>query len=221
MAEVMPINFPLPSESAVASYNYTDMAEGTGVTMFYLAATHGDNILTPNQIYSEVIEHSTGAHILTTDFVKNMDVDYDLSAFNSPRTVKGTAYINFTGHIWKSGTAVVTAKFTIKVRKWDGTTETEIGSATTAEISSPGSAADYILTALAIPLTQTHFGIGDVLRVTIEGYDKEAAHFSDTTNVLIVGQDPMNRDGTYIIPSTDNPVSITQTKIWIPFKIEN
>lgn len=212
----MPINFPLPSESAVASYNYTDMAEGTGVTMFYLAATNGDNILTPNQIYSDVIEYSTGAHNLTTDFVKNMDVDYDLSAFNSPRTVKGTAYINFTGHIWKSGTAVVTSKFTIKVRKWDGTTETEIGNATTAEITD---AAGYKLTALAIPLTQTHFGIGDVLRVTIEGYDKEAA--PDSTNILIVGQDPMNRDGTYIIPSTDDPVSITQSKIWIPFKIEN
>ena len=213
----MPINFPLPSESAVASYNYTDMAEGTGVTMFYLAATNGDNILTPNQIYSDVIEYSTGEHNLTTDFVKNMDVDYDLSAFNSPRTVKGTAYINFTGHQWKSGTAVVTSKFTIKVRKWDGVTETEIGNATTAEITD---AAGYKLTALAIPLTQTHFGIGDVLRVTIEGYDKEDAHFSDTTNILIVGQDPMNRDGTYIIPSTDNPVSITQTKIWIPFKID-
>lgn len=212
----MPINFPLPSESAVASYNYTDMAEGTGVTMFYLAATNGDNILTPNQIYSDVIEYSTGAHNLTTDFVKNMDVDYDLSAFNSPRTVKGTAYINFTFHQWKSGTAVVTSKFTIKVRKWDGTTETEIGNATTAEITD---AAGYKLTALAIPLTQTHFGIGDVLRVTIEGYDKEAA--PDSTNILIVGQDPMNRDGTYIIPSTDDPVSITQTKIWIPFKIEN
>ena len=218
MAEVMPINFPLPSESAVASYNYTDMAEGTGVTMFYLAATKGDNILTPNQIYSDVIEYSTGAHILTTDFVKNMDVDYDLSAFNSPRTVKGTAYINFTGHIHKSGTAVATSKFTIKVRKWDGTTETEIGNATTAELSSAANH-NYILTALAIPLTQTHFGIGDVLRVTIEGYDKEAA--PDSTNILIVGQDPMNRDGTYIIPSTDNPVSITQAKIWIPFKIEN
>ena len=214
----MPINFPLPSESAVASYNYTDMAEGTGVTMFYLAATNGDNILTPNQIYSDVIEYSTGEHNLTTDFVKNMDVDYDLSAFNSPRTVKGTAYINFTGHQWKSGTAVVTSKFTIKVRKWDGVTETEIGNATTAELST-STAGQYILTALAIPLTQTHFGIGDVLRVTIEGYDKEAA--PDSTNILIVGQDPMNRDGTYIIPSTDDPVSITQTKIWIPFKIEN
>ena len=215
----MPINFPLPSESAVASYNYTDMAEGTGVTMFYLAATNGDNILTPNQIYSDVIEYSTGAHNLTPDFVKNMDVDYDLSAFNSPRTVKGTAYINFTFHQWKSGEAVVTSKFTIKVRKWDGVTETEIGNATTAELSSL-TAGQYILTALAIPLTQTHFGIGDVLRVTIEGYDKEAAP-RDSTNILIVGQDPMNRDGTYIIPSTDNPVSITQNKIWIPFKIEN
>jgi len=215
MAEVMPINFPLPSESAVASYSYSDLAEGTGVTMFYLLATNGDNILSQNQIYSDVIEYSTSAHALTTDFVKNLDVDFDLTAFNAPRTVKGTAYTNFTFHQWKSGTQVVTSKFTIKVRKWDGVTETEIGNATTAEITDTDG---YKLTALAIPLTETNFGIGDVLRVTVEGWDKEAA--ADSTNVLTFGQDPMNRDGHYIIPSTDNPVSTTQFKIWIPFKID-
>lgn len=130
-------------------------------------------------------------------------------------SVKGTAYTNFTFHQWKAGTQVVTSKFTIKVRKWDGVTETEIGNATTAEITDSDG---YKLTALAIPLTETNFGIGDVLRVTVEGYDKEEA--ADSTNVLTFGQDPMNRDGaTYIIPSTDDPVSITQFKIWIPFKL--
>lgn len=217
MAEVMPINFPLPAENAVASYSYTDLAEGTGVTMFYLLATNGDNILSQNQIYSDVIELNSGSHALTNTFVKNQDVDYDLTAFNAPRTVKGTAYMNFTYHIYKSGSQIVTAYWTIKVRKWDGVTETEIGNASTPEINSSVTGEAYDLTALAIPLTQTHFAIGDVLRVTVEGYDKEAA--ADSTNNLIIGQDPMNRDGTYIIPSTDDPVSITQTKIWIPFKL--
>ena len=35
MAEVMPINFPLPSESAVASYNWSDVASGETYITFY------------------------------------------------------------------------------------------------------------------------------------------------------------------------------------------
>jgi hypothetical protein len=222
MAEVMPINFPLPSESATVTYDWSDFGEGTGIKMFYLASTYGDNILTTNQIYANDVEYITGAKNMTADFVKNLDVDYDLSAFNSPRTVRGTAYINFTGHTWSVGGNCYW-KFTVKVRKWDGATETEIGSATTRTVDGNAEGADaYDLFALSIPLTETHFAIGDVLRVTIEGYDK-LFNANPTTNILIIGQDPMNRDGTYIIPSTDSShgVSITQTKIWIPFKIEN
>ena len=214
----MPINFPLPSEAAAVTYDWADFAEGTGIKMFYLASTYGDNILTTNQIYSEEIEYDTGAHNLTAAYVKNFDVDYDLSAFNSPRTVRGTAYINFTGHgVEVGGNAYW--YFTVKVIKWDGTTETEIGNATTRTFNGHDEG-EYDLFALSIPLTTTHFAIGDILRVTVEGYDK-LYDATPATHRLIIGQDPMNRDGTYIIPSTDNPVSITQTKIWIPFKIDN
>lgn len=209
--------FPIPAETSIVSYDFYDIAEGTGIKMFYLAAVNGDNILTTNQIYSNSIELSSGSHSLTTDYVKNQDVDFDLSSFNTPRVITGTAYMNFTCHIYKAGSQVVTAKWIIKVRKWDGTTETEIGSAETTELASSTASDHYILTALEIPLTETNFNVGDVLRVTVEGWDKEAS--ADSTNILIIGQDPMNRDGTYIIPSTDSPVSITQSKIWIPFKV--
>ena len=217
MAEVLPINFPLPSESAVASYDYYDIAEGTGMKMFYLVSVHGDYILTENPIYAETVEYNTGESELTTDFTKIMDVDYDLSSFNFPKTVKGTAVCSFSFFGFKSGTAVTTTKITVRVRKWDGVTETEIGNATTGDLLSTA-AKIYKTTSLIIPLTETNFKIGDILRVTVEGWGKEAA--ADSTLEIGIGQDPMNRDATRLIPSTDDPVSTTVTKIWIPFKID-
>ena len=92
MAEVMPINFPLPSENAVASYNYTDMAEGTGVTVFYLVGATGDNILTTQTVYADDIENATAETELTSDYVKLMDTDYDLSPFNNGSLRNCTKY---------------------------------------------------------------------------------------------------------------------------------
>ena len=214
----MPINFPLPSENAVASYDYYDIAEGTGMKMFYLVSVHGDYILTENPIYAETVEYNTGESALTTEFTKIMDVDYDLSSFNFPKTVKGTAVCSFSFFGCKrSGTAATTTKITVRVRKWDGVTETEIGNATTGDLTTSGFV--YKTTSLIIPLTETNFKIGDILRVTVEGWGKEAAGY-DSTLEIGIGQDPMNRDATRLKPSTDDPVSTTVSKIWIPFKID-
>jgi hypothetical protein len=76
----------------------------------------------------------------------------------------------------------------------------------------------YKTTSLIIPLTETNFKIGDILRVTVEGWGKEEA--ADSTLEIGIGQDPINRDATRLKPSTDDPVSTTVTKIWIPFKID-
>ncbi len=34
MADILPTNFPAPTERSIATYNYTDIAEGTGVVIF-------------------------------------------------------------------------------------------------------------------------------------------------------------------------------------------
>jgi hypothetical protein len=221
MAEVMPINFPLPSESAVASYNYTDMAEGTGVTVFYLVGATGDNILTSQTVYADDIENATADTDLTSDFVKLMDTDYDLSAFNAPRTIKGTGLVNLTYYEKVVGDESTNFYFNIIVKKYDGSTETTIGTATTPTLSGAGNTTYYNLGLFPISLTQTHFAIGDILRVTVEGYAKDINYISGGRDhvILGIGQDPMNRDGGIITPSTNNEM-ITQSKIYIPFKLD-
>lgn len=221
MAEVMPINFPLPSENAVASYNYTDMAEGTGITIFNLVGTTGDNILTSQTVYADRIEEESADTSTTSDYVKIFDVDYDLSAFNMPKTIKGTGLLNFSQFGQGSGDETSSWYFTIVVKKYDGSTETSIGTVNSSTLTATGVHTTSNLELLPISLTQTHFAIGDILRVTVEGYIKDIGWISGGRNTLKIGigQDPMNRDGTYLTPSTDTG-EITINKIYIPFKLD-
>jgi len=221
MAEVLPINFPLPSESAVASYDYTDVAEGTGVTIFNLVGATGDNILTKETVYADKIEEEIAITDTTSEYVKVFDVDYDLSAFNMPKTIEGTGLVNFSQYGSGSGDETSCWYFTIVVKKYDGSTETTIGTVNSSTLSATGNHLTTNLELLPITLSKTHFAIGDILRVTVEGYIKYTGFLSGGPNKLKIGigQDPMNRDGKYLTPSSDDEM-ITASKIYIPFKLD-
>jgi hypothetical protein len=224
MVQGLPLEFDVPGESIVASYDYYDFGEGTGMRLLYAAKTHNDEILTQNQVYSHTIETSGTSSSPPTDAYENLfDVDFDLSAFNTPKEVYGTAYVNGCFDVQTAGTgANGTGKLTLKLRKWDGSTETEIAS-TDIEVATAHNDSQYKLYLVSLPITtKVHFQIGDVLRLTAMGYYKKTeVGTGGGRGIITVGNDPTNRDGTNIIPSTEDPVSITQTKIWIPFKIEN
>ncbi len=79
----MPINFPLPSESAVASYNWSDVASGETYITFYpffantlycMSATPINSGLGPS-----ISQFGGATYTFTT------------TAFNAPRTIKGLA----------------------------------------------------------------------------------------------------------------------------------
>ena len=97
------------------------------------------------------------------------DFDFDTLIFNLPQTVKGTAYLSVTMSE-DTGTAV-DMNLTAQVKKLVGSVETTISSVITSIDWSSGATAeakskDFLL---AIPLTQTHFRIGEQIRVTIKG----------------------------------------------------
>lgn len=223
MDETLPITFPLPSESAIASYNYSDIAEGTGIKLFYAAYTSAASILTENQIYSHTIDtRATSASPPTDAYQLLSDIDFDLSAFNTPKVVKGTCYINGLFSVYTQGTgANGTGKLSLKLRKWDGTTETEIAS-TDLEVSTGHNTTVTKLYCISIPVTTPqNFKKGDILRLTVLTYYKKTeVGTGGGDGSCTIGHDPMNRNGTYIAPSTDVPTSITQLKAWVPFKLD-
>ena len=210
----MPLNKPYQTQpSAIASYNFTDIVEGTGIVKF-MAYSNKDsagtnyNLTQQTTFYSSDIELSENNS--TTSAI--LDKDFDLPAFNSPTTIRGTANVNVCFECdadIQSGTGYLIAK----IRKWDGTTETEIAS-TQSESVTEG----YAIFNLNITVPKTHFKKGEILRLTIYCNGTKTAGVNNFH--VAFGCDPQNRDGTYIIPSTDDPVSTTKLEFYCPFDID-
>lgn len=172
----VPINFAIPGESAVASYSYTDIINGTGIMTFYGGITHldGTTFLVSNQIngYSfKLIATST--------------ITFETTVFNTPRTVRGTAY--FSGYFADSGDP---GTMTVVLSHIDGVTAavTQIGTGSIV-ISSLGVWAVGI-----IPLTTKRFKKGDSLRMTLTHNDATGIRLKfESTNPMIL-RVPINLD---------------------------
>ena len=148
------------ASQAIASYDYTDIADGLGY-----------------QIYYAFPLEKNGTYFLSPTFMENegilplVETDYDLSPFNIAQTVKGTAYLE-TYTPTGAGAAVITARL-YRVR---GVTETAVSSAITSI-----SQAEFGHIILEIPLTETDFAAGDFLRLTLTNA-KNVQITSDSTN---------------------------------------
>jgi len=188
-------------ESAIASYNFTDIAEGTGVVLFYGfgdAASGAYNYsLTGQQIYSFEIESTK---TIPTTFT------FNTSVFNYPRIAKGTAIVRFSTDSYNAS-AGSSLYFNIKLQKVSGVVVTDIGNTDTSSTSAASGVHNMGSWTVTIDLTQTNFKIGDNLRLLMT-----AGGGGDVT----LGHDPANRDGAHLVAAT-HP---TKLEIYMPFKID-
>jgi hypothetical protein len=211
-------------ENAIASYDWNQFGTDTGMKLFYLAKTYDDEILTENQVYSHTIDATAVSSSPPQETYQQLwDTDFDLTAFKTPQVIRGTAYINGTFRVYTLGTGTSgTGKLTFKLRKWNATTSTETEIASIDyELYCAANTNVTKIYLLTIAITNPeHFGVGDSLRLTVLGYyKKNAAGTGGGTGTIYYAFDPMNRDGSYIVPSTDVPETISQLKLWIPFKL--
>lgn len=143
------------ASQAVVSYNYTDIADGTGVQIFFANASKNNtgNIYFLNQTQDDTSR-------ITLNTLNGTNTNFDLTPFNLPRRVTGTAYILATIYN-NSGTTT----FTFQINKYDGTTETTIGTAVSEGVT-VGISPRTVL--LPVVLTDTNFEQGDILRLSIK-----------------------------------------------------
>lgn len=206
------------------NYTWTDVADGTGVISFKGYVTETSGALTYHlgtaDYYSDEDYIEAVYTTSSQTFTKAGDDDFDLTSFNNPRTIKGTAIVNFTGwvSVSRDGLSNGYAYFILKVRKWDGTTETEIANVTTETIETNLLAGINEVFCVPITLSETSFKKGETLRLTIETWLRNDTGSGDST-AGGYGHDPQNRDGTYISPSTDDPASITKLDFNCPFEV--
>lgn len=173
------------------TYDYKDLASGTGIIEFYPGNAGTDFILADNKFYSEktlseaIQNASTGGWII--------DKDFDVM-LNLPRTLKGTCIVSVPIGVQSSnGGTTCTTYIKATLRKWDGVTETDIATATgTSWVTSPANPNmyDYNLTTLKMTIPSTHIKKGEYIRLTIELHGTCGA---GNPCYFFFGHDPMNR----------------------------
>src|SRR4030042_3978975 len=98
----LPITFRKSPEGSVTSYNFYDIAEGTGIVKFYLNATETSSAiayhLDTNPLYSAVID--VGFAYAAGGYTQYTDYDFDVSTFNLPKTIRGTGIVQITIQSW-------------------------------------------------------------------------------------------------------------------------
>jgi len=207
------------SPELLTSYNYIDVASGTGYILFYGANVSSENIsgiyiLTNNSFYSNNI--ATALRTDSSSFVLLHDHDYEV-VMNKSQVLRGLALFSMTIGFLPTGTQTPHIYFIAKLRKWDGTTETEIASGTSDDFTQPAGAGTYSKTkSIQINVPTTKIKKGETLRLTIEIWVKE-----ETGNLCAFGygHDPKDRndDGTYkVINDTDTTI----LEAHIPFRID-
>lgn len=205
MADVLPLNFPIPGENAVASYNYEELASGLGYIEFYglsiLDGTTPDTeyFLTTSEIYSQDIELTSTA--TTYSFYS--------SPFNLPRVVEGRAYVELP--FGAKGGSGDTAAATVAIKHYDGSTATTLDTTKTETLEDPGTnGTNAEVQVLKFNLAETNFKIGDQLLITITTERTGSA-------VAVIALDPKNREGTQM--TENNGADSRVFKAGIPFKI--
>ncbi len=218
---------PLPNiytredERVLATFDFFDVADGTGFVKYWLSASSSpatDYHLGTEQVYSTVIDTKGTS---TTSSTKIIDLDFDLTSFNLPRTIRGTALVQSTLKVSSAaGTTINTVFMQTRIRKWDGTNETEIAVARSQNVVQINGTIGHEMILFPITIPKTHFRKGETLRVTVELWGIKGV--ADGASFSWFGHDPQNRDSKQLglDPSTDDPVSINKTHIFIPYDID-
>jgi hypothetical protein len=181
---------------AQVNYDFVDIANGTGYETYYLIESEDsggkDYHLTPQTDYSNSVM------ISITSGASPSDIDYDLSPFVFPRTINGTALISLSIR----GSNNITPTYAVYLYRWDGTTETQLGTAQLTTAALTGN----IMLYFRIDIDNEIIPAGQQLRcrVVLTNATGTAAQY---------GIDPAGR--------TDAGLDITtQSKIHIPYKLD-
>jgi hypothetical protein len=214
MADNLPVNFPIPGESTISSYNWNDIASGLGYVNFYLCSGSNSTdttnyFLTEQTLVSEKIEADIACDTPAAEY----SLTFMSSSFNAPRYVKGVASIPlcYFPTVSQAGTSL---HLEVVIEHYDGSLATTLATFTGSNITTTNNNIVY-KKQITLTLTPKLFRIGDFLRVKII-IDKTASGGAGTDHVYF-GIDPLNRDGTHFT-SINN--EWTNSKSMIPFKIE-
>ena len=198
----MPLDPDLNEFSTISpvltTFNFTDIAEGTGIVKFYLAQSISTGTLSPILIADSTVNTTEEVGGSTSGRIKilaaSASVDFDLTPFNLPKTLRGTGTIEFEAI---SGTG--TGTLTFQLKKVSGGVPSNVGTATVINVTT---AADIFLGRIVIA-SPVHFAKGDFFRLTITALAQQ----------MTFGTDPQN--------NLEGSIANTKTTLSVPFDLPN
>ena len=167
----IPQTFPQEPTSATINFDFQDIQDGTGTAIVY-GSTTADNGTTSYNL-SKNINYSNNVSTFVAEGAVGtpIDIDFDI-ILNTPRDLFGMVRANVGWMAGHSTTANKGSTTYVKmyVRKWNGSTETEIVSTTSSDTLVVGSLStdSKIVQIQKEVTTPVHFSIGDTLRITIQ-----------------------------------------------------
>ncbi len=215
----IPIVYRKSGEGAIASYDFFDIAAGTGYETFYIGEASGAQILTNVSFYSDRCAPRSDNSSPGGGWILQHDNDYDVE-INLPRIIKGEMICNVPyGVLVQSAAGIHASIVYVRLRKYDGTTETEIASGAVTHLSFTPTVVGYkrLIGAGKITVPQTKLIRGDKLRLTIEQWAAIGA--GSSSGAFFYGSDPNNRNSGASDTLTWGS-EISQSSFIIPFKID-
>lgn len=242
MAETLPVTFDIPGEGNIVSYDWTDLAEGTGIVVLYgggLATSGAVSYRLDKNTFDPWHEgasssgggsESTGRHkrfeqskAAADGFINIFDLDFDTAQFNTPRTINGNmlCQIPFASTPYSSA-GVPTSYVVVTVRKVTGGVETNLATGT-----SNTTTYQYIgdgTFSFNIDIPKTNFKKDDILRINVMYYAKNNNGSAESCAYLLC-YDPLSRvvaaiDGSGSAFEKVGHSGNTAMKFHVPFRIE-
>lgn len=194
----------------VTNYTYSLVRSTFMSDLFGTAAYGDDDYLTPNgDDATAVAIQAVGDGTLS----KQIDLDFDSSLLQLPRTLEGTAIVRCG--IYLNSTANGDAVYVIaKLRKWDGASETEIASVQSENLTITGAAAREFSVTLPMTVPRTLVKKGEQIRLTMEVW---CAATISATEEVVLAHFPLDTDTTSNGFFTDGNTDLT---LLLPFKLD-
>lgn len=190
-----PANIYGDRRELLVNFDWQDIADLTGYINYNLWNSIDSAGITKHLIPSSIASGHTldnagdTVGIPSSSFTKIIDIDHDLTEFQLPRTIKGTALLKSAFQQTTSGTnpANTQTYIIMKLRKWNGDTSTETEIASVQSITKTSNSAGTLTTEvnlrMIVPLTLIKKG--ELLRLTVEGWGKKAGAITSTLMALL------------------------------------
>lgn len=209
----VPIVYRTGQQRPIASYDFYDLSEGTGIVQFYGGHTKkstGDvYILTTQQIYSNDL--STAATLdVSGAFVKILDLDFDVTFSNAQR-IKGGFTTTFSLILTSNTTATdIYAVINLEHRSGaSGSVFATVQSETWSTLNND----EKTFTVKGDISDVENFKKDDILRLTIELWN-------DTNPATGAGTLTLTHDPQKRTVGTVNDTGTTQLLFYVPFVVE-